>query len=52
MTGTGVAGAAEALEGERYDEVLRLTDTILAETPGNDAAHEYGPRPAGPRPPR
>jgi len=44
VTGTGVAGAAEALEGERYDEVLRLTDAILSETPGNDAAHEYRAR--------
>jgi predicted Zn-dependent protease len=33
-----------ALERGNHDEVLRLTDTMLAEAPGNDAAHEYRAR--------
>jgi predicted Zn-dependent protease len=33
-----------ALERGDHDEVLRLTDAILAETPGNDAAHEHRAR--------
>jgi Flp pilus assembly protein TadD len=33
-----------ALEREDHEEVLRLTDDLLAETPGNDAAHEYRAR--------
>ena len=33
-----------ALEREDHDEVLRLTDALLAEQPGNDAAHEYRAR--------
>jgi predicted Zn-dependent protease len=44
MTASPTAAVVEALEGERYDEVLRLTDAILSETPGNDAAHEYRAR--------
>jgi predicted Zn-dependent protease len=33
-----------ALREGRHDEVLRLTDEILAATPGNDQAHEYRAR--------
>jgi tetratricopeptide (TPR) repeat protein len=44
MTTPPTAAVTDTLEGERYDEVLRLTDAILAETPGNDAAHEYRAR--------
>jgi predicted Zn-dependent protease len=43
MTG-GAPDLAGALDSGRYDEVVRLTDAILAETPGNDAAHEYRAR--------
>ena len=35
---------AEAVRAGRHADVLRLTDEILAETPGNDAAHEYRAR--------
>lgn len=34
----------EALERGDHDEVLRLTDALLAARPGNDAAHEYRAR--------
>ena len=44
MTASTAAAVVSALEDERYDEVLRLTDAILSETPGNDAAHEYRAR--------
>ena len=44
MTTSTAAAVVSALEDERYDEVLRLTDAILSETPGNDAAHEYRAR--------
>lgn len=37
-------GAAEALERGDHDAVVRLTDALLAERPGNDAAHEYRAR--------
>jgi Flp pilus assembly protein TadD len=33
-----------ALERGDHDQVLRLTDAILAATPGNDAAHEHRAR--------
>jgi predicted Zn-dependent protease len=36
--------AAAALERGMHEEVLRLTDVMLAEAPGNDAAHEYRAR--------
>jgi predicted Zn-dependent protease len=39
-----LADAADALARGEHDEVLRLTDAILAEQPGNDAAHEYRAR--------
>ena len=35
---------AEAFWRNDHEAVLRLTDSILAETPGNDAAHEYRAR--------
>jgi predicted Zn-dependent protease len=44
VTRSGPAELADALDGQRYDEVLHQTDAILAETPGNDAAHEYRAR--------
>ena len=44
MTSSGAAAVVDALESERYDEVLRLTDAILSETPGDDSAHEYRAR--------
>ena len=44
MTTSGAAAVVDALESERYDEVVRLTDAILSATPGNDAAHEYRAR--------
>ena len=44
MTTSSAAAVLNALEGGRHDEVLRLTATILSETPGNDAAHEYRAR--------
>lgn len=34
----------QALERDQHDEVLRLTDAILAARPGDDAAHEYRAR--------
>jgi tetratricopeptide (TPR) repeat protein len=34
----------DSSERGEHVEVLRLTDVILAETPGNDAAHEYRAR--------
>ena len=44
MTRSDAAGLADALDAKRYDDVLRQTEAILAETPGNDAAHEYRAR--------
>jgi predicted Zn-dependent protease len=35
---------AEALEHGAHEEVLRLTGALLAERPGDDAAHEYRAR--------
>lgn len=35
---------AEALERGAHEEVIRLTDALLAERPGDDAAHEYRAR--------
>ena len=43
MTG-GASDLAAALEEGRYDEVVRETDAVLAQTPGNDAAHEFRAR--------
>ena len=46
--GVGIAmdlnEAQAALERDDHQAVLRLTDSVLAETPGNDAAHEYRAR--------
>ena len=39
-----VRAVTDALEAGRHDEVLNLTDAILAEAPGNDAAHEQRAR--------
>lgn len=39
-----LADASEALARGDHDAVVRLTDTLLAEQPGNDAAHEYRAR--------
>lgn len=36
--------AAEALERGDHEAVVRLTDTVLADRPGDDAAHEYRAR--------
>ena len=44
MTGIGLAAVAEALERGDHELVLRQTDAILAERPGDDAAHEYRAR--------
>jgi predicted Zn-dependent protease len=44
VTDDGHARAAEALERGDHDEVLRLTDALLAARPGDDAAHEYRAR--------
>jgi len=41
---TQLAAAADALARHDHDEVLRLTAELLAERPGNDAAHEYRAR--------
>jgi len=41
---SGNADAAAALEAGRHEEVLRLTDALLAARPGDDAAHEYRAR--------
>lgn len=37
-------GLETAVQRGAHDEVLRLTDTLLAERPGDDAAHEYRSR--------
>lgn len=34
----------DALDRGNHEEVIRLTDSLLAERPGNDAAHEYRAR--------
>ncbi len=39
-----LASVQAALERDEHDEVLRLTDAILAERPGDDAAHELRAR--------
>jgi predicted Zn-dependent protease len=41
---TNLDDVQAAAERAHHDEVLRLTDAILAATPGNDAAHEYRAR--------
>ena len=44
MTDAQYAEMADALDRGAHDEVLRMTDAILAERPGDDAAHEYRAR--------
>ena len=44
MTGIALHDVAEALERGDHELVLRQTDAILAERPGDDAAHEYRAR--------
>jgi predicted Zn-dependent protease len=44
MTDVLLDEIVEALEREAHDEVLRLTATLLAARPGDDAAHEYRAR--------
>ena len=46
MTGPGasVASVQEALDRGDHAEVLRLTDVLLADRPGDDAAHELRAR--------
>ncbi len=46
MTGpaTSVASVQEALDRGDHEEVLRLTEALLAERPGDDAAHELRAR--------
>ena len=44
MTGIALAAVADALERGDHELVLRQTDAILAERPGDDAAHEYRAR--------
>jgi Flp pilus assembly protein TadD len=46
MTGRGIALASvqEAFDRGDHEAVLRLTDSILAERPGDDAAHEFRAR--------
>ena len=41
---TALHDVAEALERGDHDVVLRQTDAILADRPGDDAAHEYRAR--------
>jgi Flp pilus assembly protein TadD len=43
-TGIALADVAEALERADHSLVLRQTEAILAERPGDDAAHEYRAR--------
>ena len=42
--GTPLASVQAALDRGDHDEVLRLTDALLAERPGDDAAHELRAR--------
>ena len=44
MTDAGRPEITEALERGAHEEVLRLTDALLSERPGDDAAHEYRAR--------
>ena len=44
MSTPTLTDAADALARGEHADVLRLTDAILAEQPGNDAAHEYRAR--------
>jgi Flp pilus assembly protein TadD len=46
MTGraTALASVQEAFDRGDHEAVLRLTDSILAERPGDDAAHEFRAR--------
>src|SRR5919108_1855039 len=44
MTGGALGEVTEALERGDNETVLRLTETILAERPGDDAAHELRAR--------
>ena len=53
MTGSGPGEVADGARAGRYDEVLRLTDAILAETPGRRCGPRVSrARPARPRPAR
>jgi len=44
MTGVSVTELQDALARGDHDRVLRLTDAVLAERPGDDAAHELRAR--------
>ncbi len=44
MTGAGAQDLAAALDRGDHEGVLRLTDAVLAERPGDDAAHEFRAR--------
>lgn len=44
MSGERTRDVGTALDEGRHDDVLRLTDAILEERPGDDAAHEYRAR--------
>lgn len=44
MTGAGAQDLAAAIDRGDHDAVVRLTDAILAERPGDDAAHEHRAR--------
>jgi Flp pilus assembly protein TadD len=44
VTGSSLQDVAEALASGDHERVLRLTGAILAEAPGNDAAHEHRAR--------
>ena len=44
MTQVVLRDVAQALEQGDHETVLRLTDALLAERPGDDAAHEYRAR--------
>ena len=44
VTGSTLTSVRAALEREDDELVLRLTDALLAERPGDDAAHEYRAR--------
>jgi Flp pilus assembly protein TadD len=44
VTSVGPGAVTDALARGDHDEVLRLTDVILAQRPGDDAAHEHRAR--------
>ncbi|MGI8659208.1 MAG: tetratricopeptide repeat protein [Candidatus Limnocylindria bacterium] len=43
-TGTSLDEVRAAFDGDSHEDVLRLTERMLAERPGDDAAHEFRAR--------